>query len=103
MRTCAFMQRHGMPVSTDCRITYTEISPPHRLAYKTLTDFVPDVPAYEVATSVDLEATADGVKLTVTSQAMHDDVWTQRARAGHESQLRKLDARLSAPRETRPS
>jgi hypothetical protein len=45
-----------------------------------------------------LKATADGVKLTITFDAMHDDVWTERARAGHESQTRKLDALLAAPR-----
>jgi hypothetical protein len=36
------------------------------------------------------------VKLTITFDAMHDDVWTERARAGHESQMRKLDALLAA-------
>jgi hypothetical protein len=36
------------------------------------------------------------VKLTVTFDAMHDDLWTERARAGHESQMRKLDGLLAA-------
>lgn len=92
----AFMKQAGMPVTTECRVTYTEVSPPGRLAYKTLTDFVPDVTPYEVATIVELRATADGVKLTIFFEAMHDDIWTERARAGHESQLRKLDALLLA-------
>jgi uncharacterized protein YndB with AHSA1/START domain len=92
----AFMKRAGMPLSTECRVTYTEVSPPGRLAYKTLTDFVPDVPPYEVATVVELRATVDGVKITITFDAMHDDVWTKRARAGHEGQLRKLDVLLAA-------
>jgi uncharacterized protein YndB with AHSA1/START domain len=92
----AFMKRAGMPLSTQCRVTYTEISPPSRLAYKTLADFVSGVVPYEVATVVELKATADGVKLTLTFDAMHDDVWTERARAGHESQMRKLDALLAA-------
>ena len=92
----AFMKRAGMPLATECRVTYTEISPPNRLAYKTLADFVPGVAPYEVATVVELEPTTDGVKLTLTFDAMHDDVWTERARAGHESQVRKLDALLSA-------
>jgi uncharacterized protein YndB with AHSA1/START domain len=87
----AFMERAGMPLSTEVKITYTEVSPPVRLAYKTVADFVPGVQAYEVATVVELKATADGVKLIITFDAMHDDVWTERARAGHESQLRKLD------------
>jgi hypothetical protein len=49
-----------------------------------------------VATVVELRATADGVRLTITIDAMHDDVWTGRARAGHESQMRKLDALVAA-------
>src|SRR6202051_1845860 len=96
----AFMKRAGMPISTECRVTYTEVSPPGRLAYKTLTDFVPDVTPYEVATVVELQATADRVKLTVTFDAMHDDLWTERARAGHESQMRKLDGLLAAQGKT---
>jgi uncharacterized protein YndB with AHSA1/START domain len=92
----AFMKRTGMPLATECKVTYTEVLPPRRLAYKTLTDFVPGVVPYDVATVVALEATADGVKVTITFDAMHDDIWTERARAGHESQLRKLDALLAA-------
>ena len=85
-----------MPLSTETRVTYTEVAPPGRLAYKTLADFVPDVTPYEVATIVALQATADGVKLTITFDAMHDALWTERARAGHESQMRKLHALLAA-------
>jgi uncharacterized protein YndB with AHSA1/START domain len=96
----AFMKQAGMPVTTECRVTYTEVSPPGRLAYKTLADFVPDVTPYEVTTVVDLRVTADGVKLTITFDAMHDDLWTERARAGHESQMRKLDALLAAQGKT---
>jgi uncharacterized protein YndB with AHSA1/START domain len=92
----AFMKRAGMPLTSECRVTYTEVSPPGRLAFKTLADFVPGVAPYEVATVVELKATADGVMLTITFDAMHDDVWTERARAGHESQMRKLDALLAA-------
>jgi hypothetical protein len=92
----AFMKQAGMAVTTECRVTYTEVSPTGGLAYKTLTDFVPDVTPYEVATVVDLRSTADGVKATIYFDAMHDDIWNERARAGHESQLRKLDAAMDA-------
>jgi uncharacterized protein YndB with AHSA1/START domain len=92
----AFMKRAGMPLTTECKVTYVEVSPPHRLAYTTLTDFVPGVAPYEVATVVELKATASGVHVRITFDAMHDDVWTERARAGHESQLRKLDALFAA-------
>ncbi len=91
----AFMKTAGMPLTSECKVTYTEVSPMSRLAYKTLADFVPGVAPYEVGTVVELKPVADGVQLTITFDAMHDDVWTQRARAGHESQLRKLDALMS--------
>jgi uncharacterized protein YndB with AHSA1/START domain len=92
----AFMKQAGMPLSTETRVTYTEVSPPNRLAYKTLADFVPDVTPYEVTTVVELRVMAEGVKITISFDAMHDDLWTERARAGHESQMRKLDALLAA-------
>ena len=92
----AFMKRAGMPLTSECKVTYTEVSPPSRLTYKTLADFVPGVAPYEVATVVELQPATEGVKLTITFDAMHDDVWTERARAGHESQMRKLDALLAA-------
>lgn len=88
----AFMKQSNVPLPTPCKITYTEVSPTTRLAYKTLTDFVPGVEPYDVNTVVELAATAGGVKLTITFDAMHDAAWTERARAGNESQLRKLDA-----------
>jgi uncharacterized protein YndB with AHSA1/START domain len=86
-----FMKQAGMPLATECRVTFTGISPPSRLAYKTLADFVPNVAPYEVSTAVHLQTTDDGVRIVITFDAMHDDIWTERARAGHESQLRKLD------------
>jgi uncharacterized protein YndB with AHSA1/START domain len=92
----AFMKRAGMPLTNECKVTYTEVSSPNRLAYKILADFVPGVAPYGVATVVEMNATTDGVKLTITFDAMHEDVWTERARAGHESQMRKLDALLAA-------
>ena len=92
----AFMKIAGMPLTSECKVTYTEVSPMRRLAYKTLADFVPDVAPYEVGTVVDLKAVDGGVQLKIAFDAMHDEVWTQRARAGHESQLRKLDALMSA-------
>jgi len=92
----AFMKQAGMPLSTDCRISYTDVSAPTRLAYTTLADFVPNVKPYDVATVVELSATANGVKIRITFDAMHDDIWTERARAGHESQLSKLDKLMSS-------
>ncbi len=91
-----FMKKAGMPLTTQAKVTYTEVSAPNRLAYKTRADFIPGVEPYDVATVVELQKTKDGVKLVITFDAMHDAAWTQRARAGNESQLRKLDALLDA-------
>ena len=91
----AFMKQAGMPLTSQCKVTFAEITPPRLLVYKTRTDFIPGVEAYEVATVVRLAEIEDGVKLTITSDAMHDEVWTSRARAGHESQLRKLGALIA--------
>ena len=92
----AFMKQAGMPLSTEAKVTFTEVEPPRRLSYTTCTDFVPGVDPYDVATVVELAAIDDGVKMTLTFDAMHDDVWTERMRQGHEGQLRKLDALLEA-------
>ncbi|MDB5421436.1 MAG: Aha1 protein [Brevundimonas sp.] len=92
----AFMKRSDMPVSTPCKVTYADVSARRRLSYNTLTDFVPGVEPYDVATVVEFQETAGGVAVNITFDAMHDDAWTERARAGHESQMRKLDALLAA-------
>ena len=92
----AFMKQAGMPLSTEARVTYTEVEAPRRLGYRTLTDFIPGVEPYDVATLVELHPVADGVKMILSFDAMHDEVWTGRMREGHEGQLRKLDALLAA-------
>ncbi len=91
----AFMSKARMPLTTETRLIYTDVGAPKRLAYKTLADFIPGVEPYEVATVVELQPVPEGVKLVLTFDAMHDLVWTERARAGHESQLRKLDGLLA--------
>lgn len=88
----AFMKQAGMPLSTEAKVSYTAVEPPHRLAYTTFTDFVPGVAPYDVETVVELIAVGDEVRMALTFDAMHDEAWTERARAGHESQLSKLDA-----------
>ena len=99
----AFMKRAGMPLKTECKITYVDVSPPSRLAYKTLTDFVPGIEPYDVTTVVELKSAGNSVEVRITFDAMHDDVWTERARAGYESQLRKLDALLDVKSNTEKS
>ena len=92
----AFMKQAGMPLSTPCTVTYTQVQPTSRLAYKTLADFVPGVKPYDLGTVVELQSTDNGTKVTITFDAMRDEAWTERARAGHESQILKLDALMLA-------
>ena len=94
-----FMKKAGMPLTTEARITYTEVTPRRRLAYTHLADFIPGVAPYDVAHLVELHHTARGVRMVLTIDAMHDDVWTQRAVAGWESELGKL-ARVLERRES---
>ena len=86
-----FMKRAGMPLTTEARLTYTEISPMQRLAYTHLVDFIPEVEAYDVATVVEFHSERNRVRMVVHLDAMHSDEWTQRAVGGWESQLSKVD------------
>lgn len=90
----AFMKRAGMPLTTEVVVTYTEVLPRQRLAFFQQVDFVPNVPSYPITTVVELFPTESGVRTVVTVEAMHNETWTQRAIAGQESQLRKLDILL---------
>jgi len=69
-----------------------------RLAYRHDVDFVPRVAAYAVDTVVELSETATGVRMVLRFGAMHDDTWTERAAMGWQSELGKLEQRLSNPR-----
>ena len=90
----AFMHQAGMPLSSEVSITYTEVEPGKRISWSTLTDFIPDIEPYDVNTTVEFEPDGDKVRMLVTFDAMHDDVWTERSRRGEEMQLQKLDALL---------
>jgi len=92
-----FVKKAGMPVTTQNRVTFTEVKPPSRLVYKELADFIPGVEPYEVETIVELSEVSDGVRLLLTFEAMHDDHWTEMARLGREGELDRL-ARLLAAR-----
>jgi hypothetical protein len=45
---------------------------------------------------VELQPTPDGVRMTLTFDAMHNDEWTERAVMGWNSELGKADAVLAA-------
>jgi uncharacterized protein YndB with AHSA1/START domain len=91
-----FMKKAGMPVTTEARLTYTEVVPLRRLAYVHLTDFVPGVEPYDVATVLELHSSAHDVRMVLTFDAMHDEQWTRMAVMGWESQLGKLAALLES-------
>ena len=93
-----YMLQAGMPITTQHRLTFTEVDPPRRLAYKDLADFIPGVEPYEVHTVIQLEEVEDGVHMTLTFDAMHDDRWTRLATLGRESELERL-AKVLAARE----
>ena len=90
-----FMKKAGLPLTNEHRIVYTDVAPRSRLAYSHLVDFIPDVASYEVAMVVDLYQTASGVRMVLTIDRMHDDVWTQRAVAGWEMELDTLATALA--------
>jgi hypothetical protein len=78
------------------RITFTEVLPLRRLAYIHLSDFIPGVEPYDVATIVELEPTTQGVRMTLTFDAMRSDEWTDRAVAGWTGESGKLETILTA-------
>ena len=93
-----FIKKAGMPLTHESRIIFTEITPPHRLAYTQIADFIPGVEPYDVATTVELEETPQGVRMVLTFDAMHDEHWTNLAVMGRENELAKLAKLLEANR-----
>ena len=92
----AFMKREGMPQATKNRITFDEVVPRTRLAYTNLVDFIPGVEPYPASQVIELSATGGQVRMVLTIDAMHDEVWTSRAVMGWEGELGKLAKVLSA-------
>ena len=84
------MKQAGMPLTTEARITYTEIVLRRRLVYVHLADFIPGVKPYDVLHVVELQPAGQTVRLALTIDAMHDEDWTQRAVMGWENELAKL-------------
>lgn len=91
----AFMKSAGMPLTTEARVVYTEVDPGKRLGFSHRIDFVPGVEVYEVAGVVEFSAADGRVRMVMQIDAMHSAEWTQRSRAGWESQLRKADRQLA--------
>jgi uncharacterized protein YndB with AHSA1/START domain len=85
-----FMKKANMPLSTEHRLSYTEIALHQRLAFTQKADFIPGVDPYDVGTKVEFHPSAQGVRMLLTIDAMHDEHWTHMAVMGWESELGKL-------------
>src|SRR5688572_19452221 len=85
-----FMKKANIPLSTEHRVTYSEITLHEHLVFRQKANFIPGVDPYDVETMVEFHPSAKGVKLLLTIDAMHDEHWTQMAVMGWESELDKL-------------
>lgn len=85
-----FMKQAGMPLTTEAKLTYTEIVVEKSIAYTHVADFIPGVEPYDLGNKVEFFVEGGNVRLVLTLDPMHSDEWTQRAQMGMESQLGKL-------------
>lgn len=92
-----FMSRAGLPLTTESRKTFTEVERPHRLAYLSHVDFVPDHEPYEHLTVVDIQPVGERTRVTMTVDPMHDDEWTGRLLAGRNNELDGLAVAVERP------
>lgn len=90
----AFMDRAGMPRTTQSEITFVNIEPMRGIAYTTRADFIPGVQPYDFTTQVNFHVHGESIRMVISMDAMHDALWTERAAKGMESQLEKLTARF---------
>ena len=90
----AFMRNTGNPLSIEVRKTFTEVTPPARLAYLSLIDFVPDHEPYEHLTTIDIEPAGDRTNVVMTVDSLHDETWTQQHRAHRRNELDNLEAAI---------
>lgn len=91
-----YMRKASMPMTTEHTLTYMEVKPLRRLAYRQTADFIPGVQPYDVETVLELsEGGGDVTILALTFDAMHDDHWTRLALLGHESELARLEQLLA--------
>lgn len=90
----AFMRHTGNPLSVEVRKTFTEVTPPARLAYVSLIDFVPGREPYEHLTTVDIEPAGGRTRVVMTLDPLHDETWTQQHRAHRVNELDNLGAAI---------
>lgn len=91
----AFMKSQSAPTSTRHKHTFTVVQRHERLVWNSVIDFT-GAPAYEVLTAVDLSASGNTVKVVITLDPMHDELWTGRMKQGWEMELGKLEQALTS-------
>lgn len=92
----AAMKAGGYAVRHDTRATFSDVVPLQRLSLVSVIDFIPGVPTYDSAMSVEFIEDHGTVRMVITQEAMPDPFWTQQWTAGMTSQLTKIDSRLAA-------
>ncbi len=90
----AFMKQANLAVVTEVTITLATVKPQTRLSYETWADFIPGVKPYPASTEIELYPSGESVRMVLHIDAMHDELWTQRAVMGWESELRKLQKQI---------
>lgn len=93
--TIAFLQRSAMAATTQALIIYGEVFPFRRLSYSHRIDFVPGVDPYDVSTEVDLLQLSGETRMVISFDRHHDELWTERARMGWDSQIERLAITVS--------
>jgi uncharacterized protein YndB with AHSA1/START domain len=94
----AFLRSQGMATVTTHEIRFVEVVPYRLLTYRHPVDFVPGVETYEVGTRLELWPDAEGTRLRLVLDAMHDQTWTDRAVAGWHQELDHLTHALEEAR-----
>jgi len=85
-----FMKQAGMPLTTEGKLTYTEIVEGQSIGYTHRADFIPGVEPYDIENKVEFHAEKGTVRMVLILDPMHSEEWTQRAVMGMESQLTKF-------------
>lgn len=91
----AAMKQMGQPTSHPTRSTFSELVRHEHLVLTNVLDFIPGVAPYESHIVADFSATGDNVRMVVTLDRLHEEVWTKRQQDGMTSQITKLDARFT--------
>jgi uncharacterized protein YndB with AHSA1/START domain len=90
----AFVQSLGLPLTSEFRRTFTEVTPLTRLAYRSLIDFVPGQEPYEHLTVIDIAPAGDGTEVVMTLDPLHDEAWTQEYREHRAKELENLEVAI---------